>query len=129
MGSRPLKPWISYTCNCGNSIPVKGTTATESFNEEGFMGGYRISRAFSMVHAVLTCLGILDDYRLMEIWGEDLRYPETLMQIHHMIQQPYSYLEFIRLIAEKANVPEKGEELISFIRKRLELVQSLAAGK
>jgi ABC-type Fe3+-hydroxamate transport system substrate-binding protein len=44
-----------------------------------------------------------------------------------MIQQPYSYLGFIRLIAEKANVPEKGEELISFICKRLELVQSLAA--
>ena len=36
------------------------------------MGGYRISRAFSMVHAVLTCLGVLDDSKLMDIWGEDL---------------------------------------------------------
>jgi len=53
----------------------------------------------------------------------------TLMEIHHMVQQPYSYLEFIRLVAEKANVPEKGEEFISFIRPRLELVQSLAARK
>ena len=55
--------------------------------------------------------------------------PETLMQVHHMIQQPYSYLEFIRLIAEKANVPEKGEELISFIRKRLEIVQNSCSRK
>ena len=126
MGSRPLKPWISYTCNCGKSVPVKGKTATESFNEDGFMGGYRISRAFGMVHAVLTCLGILDDSSLMDIWGE-ISDTETLMQVHHMIQQPYAYLEFIRLIAEKANVPEKGEELISFIRTGLELVHYLAA--
>lgn len=126
MGSRPLKPWISYTCNCGKSVPVKGKNATESFNEEGFMGGYRISRAFGMVHAVLTCLGILDDSRLMDLWGE-ISDTGTLMQVHHMIQQPYAYLEFIRLIAEKANVPEKGEELISFIHTRLELVHNLAA--
>ena len=126
MGSRLVKPWISYTCNCGNSVQVKGTTATKSFNEEGFMGGYRISRAFGMVHAVLTCLGILDDCKLMDIWGK-ISDTETLMQVHHMIQQPYSYLEFIRLIAEKANVPEKGEELFSFIHKRLEFVHNLAA--
>jgi ABC-type Fe3+-hydroxamate transport system substrate-binding protein len=61
----------------------------------------------------------------MGIWKE-IYDTETLMQIHHMIQQPYSYLDFIRLIAEKANVPEKGEELISFIRPRLEIVRSLA---
>jgi len=125
MGSRLVKPWISYTCKCGSSVPVRGKSAIESFNEEGFMGGYRISRAFGMVHAVLTCLGILDDRKIIEIWGK-ISNPETLMQVHHMIQQPYSYLEFIRLIAEKANVPEKGEELISFIRERLELVHSLA---
>ena len=125
MGSRLVKPWTGYTCNCGNRIPVKGTSAVESFSEAGFMGGYRISRAFSMVHAVLICLGILDNYRLMEIWGE-IYDTETLTQVHHMIQQPHSYLEFIRLIAEKANVPEKGEELVSFIQKRLETVRNLA---
>ncbi|KKH49343.1 radical SAM protein [Methanosarcina sp. 1.H.A.2.2] len=126
MGSRSLKPWINYTCKCGKSVPVKGITAIESFSEEGFMGGYRISRAFGMVHAVLTCLGILDDSRLIDVWRKISDFG-TLMQIHHMIQQPYAYLEFIRLIAEMAGVPKKGEELISFIRTRLELVRSLAA--
>ncbi|AKB34464.1 hypothetical protein MSSIH_3774 [Methanosarcina siciliae HI350] len=126
MGSRPVKPWINYTCDCGKTVPVKGTTAVERFNEEGFMGGYRISRAFGMVHGVLTCLGILDDSRLIDVWRE-ISDSGTLMQVHHMIQQPYAYLDFVRLIAEKANMPEKGEELISFIRTRLELVKSLAA--
>ena len=126
MGSRPVKPWINYTCTCGKSVQVRGTTATESFSEAGFIGGYRISRAFGMVHSVLTCLGILDDFRLIETWGK-ISDTETLMRIHHMIQQPYTYLEFIRLIAEMADVPERGEELISFIRTRLELVQSIAA--
>lgn len=126
MGSRSVKPWINYICSCGKSAQVKGTTATESFNEEGFMGGYRISRAFGMVHGILTCLGIPDDHRLIDTW-EKISDSGTLMQIHHMIQQPYAYLEFIRLIAEKTNLPEKGEELISFICTRLELIRSLAA--
>lgn len=126
MGSRPVKPWINYTCTCGKSVQVRGTTATESFSEAGFIGGYRISRAFGMVHSVLICLGILDDFRLIETWGK-ISDTETLMQIHHMIQHPYTYLEFIRLIAEMADVPERGEELISYIRTRLELVQSIAA--
>ncbi|WP_269848863.1 TroA family protein [Methanosarcina horonobensis] len=109
-------------------MPVKGITATECFNEEGFMGGYRISRAFGMVHGVLTCLEVLDDSRLIDTW-EKISDSGTLMQVHHMIQQPYAYLEFVRLIAEKAGEPEKGEELISFIRTRLELVHALAAKK
>ena len=126
MGSRPVKPWVTYTCDCGKTVPVKGITATECFNEEGFMGGYRISRAFGMVHGVLTCLEVLDDSRLIDTW-EKISDSGTLMQVHHMIQQPYAYLEFVRLVAEKAGEPEKGEELISFIRTRLELVHALAA--
>lgn len=124
MGSRAVQPWLNYTCTCGKTVPVPGKTATESFSEQGFIGGYRISRAFGMVHAVLTCLGILDDNKLLETWKE-ISDTETLMWIHHQVQQPYSYLEFIRLIAKKAGVPEKGEELVSYIQKRLELVQSL----
>ena len=137
IGARLVKPWVSHTCSCGSSIPVKGKTATERFSEVDFMDSYSISQAFSMVHAVLTCLGVLDDYKLMDFWGEDklmdvwskVSDPETLTQIHNMIRQPYSYLEFIKFIAEKANMPEKGEELISFIHKRFKIVQNLSAGK
>ena len=126
MGSRLIKPWFKQTCACGKIIPVKGTPATESFSEAGFLGGYRISRAFGMVHAVLSCLGAPEEPRLIELWKE-ISSPETLMQIHHQIQQPDSYLEFIRFIAEKADLQEKGEELVAFIQKRLEFVQSLVA--
>ncbi len=136
-GSRLVKPWVSHTCSCGGSIPVQGKAATEGFNEIGFMDSYSISQDFSMVHAVLTCLGVLDDYKLMDVWGEDklmdvwskVSNSKTLTQIHNMIRQPYSYLEFIRFIAEIANMPEKGEELVSFIHKRLKIIQNLSAGK
>ncbi len=135
MGSRLARPWANYTCNCGNSVPVKGRTASESFSEVNLIDGYRRNRAFSMVHAVLTCLGVLDDCKLMDVWGgnklmdvwEKISDTETLTQIYNMIRQPHSYLEFIELIAEKANMQKKGEELISFIHKRLKIVQSLAA--
>jgi len=137
IGARLVKPWVSHKCSCGSSIPVKGKTTTERFSEVDFMDSYSISQAFSMVHAVLTCLGVLDDYKLMDVWGEDklmdvwskVSDPETLTQIHNMIRQPYSYLEFIKFIAEKANMPKKGEELVSFIHKRLKIVQNLSAGK
>ncbi|MDD3043520.1 MAG: radical SAM protein [Methanosarcinaceae archaeon] len=125
MGARSVKPWINQTCTCGTRVPVTGTSAPESFSEAGFLGGYRISRAFGMVHAVLTCLGLSDDQTLLKTWKK-LSDSESLMQIHHQIQTPLSYLEFVRFIAEKANVPEKGEELVSFLQARLELVRGLA---
>ncbi|WP_094228684.1 radical SAM protein [Methanolobus psychrotolerans] len=125
MGARLLHPWTDHKCSCGYIVPVKGTASIKFFNDVGFTGGYRISRAFSMVHAVLTCMGILDDQKLLEVWGEMVN-AETLMQVHHMIQQPSSYLELVRLIAEKAGTEQEGEELASFIRERLELVSAVA---
>ncbi len=125
MGSKLLKPLINYTCNCGYSIPATGTTARESFSEAGFMGGYRISRAFGMIHAVLTCMGILDERKMLEVWRE-ISDGDTLMKIHHLIQQPYFYLDFIHLIAEKAGTQEQGEQLSSFIKERMEIVHDLA---
>jgi len=134
MGSRLVKSWVSYTCNCGKNVPVEGTNTSEHSSEVDFMDGYRISQAFRMVHAVLACFGILDD-KLMDLWGNnklmdiwrDISDAKTLMKIHNMIQQPNSYLEFIELIAEKANVKKKGKELISFINRRLKIIQNLAA--
>lgn len=90
------------------------------------MGGYRISRAFGMVHATLTCMGLLDERKMLEVWRE-VSDADSLMKMHRMIQQPGSYLEFVRLIAEKAGVERQGEELISFISKRMQLVCRLAA--
>jgi ABC-type Fe3+-hydroxamate transport system substrate-binding protein len=89
------------------------------------MGGYRISRAFGMVHAVLTCMGILDERKMLEVWKE-ISDSDTLMNIHHLIQQPYSYLDFIQLISEKAGTQEQGRQLSSFIRERIEIVQDIA---
>ncbi|HPT38150.1 MAG TPA: radical SAM protein [Methanothrix sp.] len=126
MGSRLIRPWTDYVCNCGYSAPVTGTAASENFAEAGFMGGYRISRAFGMVHATLICMGILDERKMLEVWRA-VSDSETLMKIHHLIQQPCSYLEFLRMIAEKAGAQPQGEELASFIRERMELVHSLAA--
>lgn len=132
MGARLVR--VRYKCSCGNSIPVEGTTTNECFREVGFMDGYKIIQTFRMVHAVLTCLGILDD-KLVDFWMDDklidvwreISDTNNLMHIHNMTQQPYSYLDFIKIIANKASVPKKGEKLIYFIRKRLEIVNNLAA--
>ena len=126
MGCRLLKPWTDYACRCGHNVQVKGTAASENFSEAGFMGGYRISRAFGMVHAALICMGIFDEGKLLEVWRE-VSDAETLMKMHRLIQQPCSYLEFIRLIAKKAGAEYQGEELASFLGKRMESVLSIAA--
>lgn len=137
IGSKFVKSWVNHTCNCGCSIPIIGKFTTECLNEVNFVGSFNISQTFSIVHAVLTCLGVRDDYKLMDVWGRDklmdvwskVSDPQTLEQIDNMVRQPYSYLEFIRFIAEKANMPEKGEKLVSFIHERLKIVQDLSAGK
>lgn len=126
MGSRLIRPWNEYSCDCGREVPVKyGSLSNERFEESGFMGGYRISRAFGMVHGVLSCLGKGSDADLLEVW-KLLSDRNALDNMHHMIQNPYPYLEFVRKIAENAGLEEKGDELISFMRQRLEFVSQLA---
>ena len=132
MGSRLVS--VRYKCSCGNNIPVEGTAANESFRETDSIDSYKIIQTFRMVHAILTTLGIRDeklvdfwmDNKLIDVWRE-ISDTNSLMQIYNMVQQPYSYLDFIRIIANKSNVPKKGEKLISYIHKRLEIVQNLAA--
>lgn len=124
MGSTLLKPWTEYTCKCGYKVPVKGIPSMK-YDEIGFRG-YRITRACGMVHSVLTCLGVSDDKVLLNLW-KSIADNATLLKIQSMTQHPCSYLEFIRLIANKAGLERQGEELISFIKKRLELVYSIVA--
>jgi pyruvate-formate lyase-activating enzyme len=134
MGSRLINSWMSNTCNCGNDILVKRTTATESCIGIDLVDCDRINQAFRMVHAVLSCLGIMDD-KLTDLWGDnklmdiwrEISDAKTLIRINNMVRQPYSYLEFIEFIAEKANVKKKGKELVSFINTRLKIVENLAA--
>ncbi|MDY0386218.1 MAG: radical SAM protein [Methanolobus sp.] len=126
MGSRLIKPWRDYSCECGGSVPVvQGSMSHDRFEESGFMGGYRISTAFSMVHGVLSCLGKGDDADLLEVW-KLLSSGDSLSNMHCMIQNPYPYLEFVRMVAKSAGLSEKGEELIAFMGERLELVNMLA---
>lgn len=124
MGSTLLKPWTEYTCKCGYKVPVKRIPSMK-YDEIGFRG-YRITRACGMVHSVLTCLGVSDDKVLLNLW-KSIADNATLLKIESMTQHPCSYLKFIRLIASKAGLERKGEELISFIKKRLELVYSVIA--
>lgn len=126
MGSRLIKPWNKYSCECGGAISVKyGSFNQERFEESGFMGGYRISRAFGMVHGVLSCLGKGDDADLLEVW-KLLSDGDALSDMHHLIQNPYPYLDFIRIVADRAGLSKKGEELIDFMSERLEFVNMLA---
>ncbi len=126
MGSHLIEPWTKQTCSCGYTVPITGKVAMESFGDSGFTGGYRISRAFGMVHAVLAALGENDDQKLLDVWRQVSK-DDGLTQLHLMIQQPASYFQLIGLVAEKLGAEERGEELSAYMREKLDMVSTRTA--
>ncbi len=127
MGSRLTEAWTAQTCDCGYKVPITGKVADETFTDVGFMGGYRISRAFGMVHAVVAVLGEHDDQKVIQAWRR-VTAGDGLAQLLIMVQQPASYLKLIELVADELGLQKRGEELSSYILDRLELVSKCITG-
>ena len=122
MGARTTENKLDGVCECGYKIPFVGTISSEQFEEEGFFGGYRYTRALEMIHAILAALKV-DDETIGKIWFDIIR-SNYLREFHEKIQKIDSYLGIIRYFAEYSSKEGEGEELIGYIKKRVELIAS-----
>ncbi|MFW5987740.1 MAG: radical SAM protein, partial [Methanohalophilus sp.] len=124
MGSRTLSYLPQGKCECSNPAPFRGELSEVSHHESGFMGGYRITRALEMVHAILVCLGVKDDHKLAEIWANVM---ETgyLEELHTSSQDLDSYFDVIEHFAALADRKKEGMELVAYMREKLDFIRSV----
>ncbi|MGM0771715.1 MAG: radical SAM protein [Halobacteriota archaeon] len=127
MGSRTLSYLPEGECKCSTPDLFRGEVSEFSHHEPGFMGGYRITRALEMIHAILVCLGVKDNHKLAEIW---INVMETgyLGELHTSSQNLDSYFDVIGHFAALAEKKKEGMELVAYMKNKLDLIRSEVEG-
>ena len=124
MGSRNIETSMpGNVCSCGKEVAIKGTYALERYNEYGFFGGYRTTRAFEMLHAIMVCIGADDPEKLSALWFHLIE-TDYLRAFHELVQLPESYGEIIDYLAKRAGQEENGNLLKQYIQEKFNFIQS-----
>ncbi len=123
MGSRTLNYQADQKCSCGTAMPVKGFIRESAFEEPGFFGGYRTTRAMEMIHSILACLGAEGKAQAGTLWAEimDVNY---LDRMHRTIQIPEKYCETVSFLAGRTGSEDAGLELTAYLNTVLEDVKN-----
>ncbi|MCD4742526.1 MAG: radical SAM protein, partial [Desulfobacteraceae bacterium] len=125
MGSRIIAAMPDAVCECGKQPDIDGNLSPNRYDEHGFFGGYRTTRAFEMLHAIMVCIGANDPEKISELWF-DLIETDYLKEFHDVVQLPEAYGGIIDRFAEKTGQVENGLLLKKYINERLNLIKSIA---
>ncbi len=123
MGSRIVTCPPDAVCGCGFRPPITGDVGTRRYDEHGFFGGYRTTRAFEMLHAILVCIGAHDPEKVSRLWF-DLMAADYLKEFHETVQLPDAYGDIIDRLALKTDCIEAGTRLKIFINQTLARIRS-----
>jgi pyruvate-formate lyase-activating enzyme len=119
MGSRIIENKFEGVCECGYKIPFMGTISDERFDEPGFFGGYRYTRALEMIHAILVTLRVDGEETVGEIWFDVIR-TDYLGELHEKVQRIDSYLGIVKYLAERTGKEREKSEFIDYIKEKID---------
>jgi pyruvate-formate lyase-activating enzyme len=125
MGSRNISALPDIVCQCGKKPEIEGGYAEDRYDEHGFFGGYRTTRAFEMLHSIMVCIGANDPARISELWF-DLIETNYLKEFHDVVQLPEVYGDIIDRLAKKTNRIKEGNLLKNYINEKFNFVKSKA---
>lgn len=101
-------------CSCG--APLAGFHVdSNEFVEEGFMGGYRLTRAMEMLRAILESIGVRDEREFVRIWLSILS-DNFLKEFHQKTGNIDGYLEIIGYLGEKSGHRDESLRLVAYMR-------------
>lgn len=123
MGSRITAHLPGARCACGSRPVITGELAEKRYDEHGFFGGYRTTRAFEMLHAILVCIGAHDPEKVSELWF-DLVQTDYLKEFHETVQLPDAYGDIIDRLALKTGCVQAGHQLKQYIGDTLTQIRS-----
>jgi len=123
MGSRNIKALPYAVCKCGRQPHIVGVYAEDRYDEHGFFGGYRTTRAFEMLHSIMVCIGANDPVKVSELWF-DLIETNYLKEFHDVVQLPEKYGDIIDRLASKTGQVDKGNILKNYINEKFNSIKS-----
>lgn len=119
MGSRVLKWRDMGRCSCGFEIPLKGNFHKEAYDEHGFFGGYRTTRAMEIIQSIISALNPPDKNKIYSFWAEIIK-TNYLHEFHKVMQKPECYRELVESFAIKTGTEKRGNEITAYLDTVLE---------
>lgn len=127
MGAHVIEIRQNGTCQCGYHLPIIGTITSHPYAEIGMMGGYRPTRAFEIIDAILVCLGITDEKSRVRVWVDFIQ-QNYLNELHMKAQSVEGYYKIVSHLALLTGHEERGDELIQYLKNRVREVTTRVEG-
>ncbi|BBO86481.1 radical SAM protein [Desulfosarcina ovata subsp. sediminis] len=111
---------------CPGYLPIVGPSATATYQEGDFEGGYPLTRAMEIVAAMLIAMGVHKKAVVVNAWEEILQ-DGGLKDLHRRIQHPRTYIDLLLDFGRKAGVSERAEALAMYLENQLVRVENALA--
>ncbi|WP_242664346.1 ABC transporter substrate-binding protein [Chlorobium sp. N1] len=129
MGSKLRRSAIKANENrcpkCGHQLPVTGSVAARTFDENDFEGGYPFTRALEIIEGTLAAIGVRDRKSIVKCW-ESVLQKDGRQKLHGNIQDFQKYAGSIRHFATLTRREQEAEELLAYLRERVEDIREKA---
>lgn len=107
------------TClHCHHILPIIGEPSQKIFDEEGFEGGYPLTRALEIVEGTLATLGVKEQKDVTACW-EELLHDDGLKKLHVNIQNFENYAHTINYLAALTHQEETAQKLLAYMREKI----------
>jgi pyruvate-formate lyase-activating enzyme len=107
---------------------IKGEINKKDYVEEGFFGGYRITRATELIIGMLNALGIYNPLELNEILSKVLKDKHFMIKFHESVDNKngstiYSYLNILEELSIISNKKTRGNLIKEYITDKLKTIE------
>lgn len=107
--------------NCHHALPIKGEPSQKVFSEDGFEGGYPLTRALEIVEGTLATLGVKKQKEVTACW-EELLQGDGLKRLHVNIQNFDDYANTINYLAKMTQREDTAKKLLAYMRDKIAII-------
>jgi len=112
-----------YCRHCNTKIEVEGEISENIFDEDGFEGGYPMTRALEIVEGTLAALGVKEQKLITKCW-EELLSDNGLKKLHVSIQNFDAYSQTILYLAKIVDKEENAYKLLTYMKNIVQTITS-----
>lgn len=107
--------------HCGHILNIEGTPAQRIFDEDGFEGGYPLTRALEIVEGTLAAIGVREQQSVSSVW-EEVLFGRELKKLHLNIQNFEDYATTIHHFGTLSQQTHGAERLLTYMREKIALI-------
>lgn len=130
MGSKLRKINLNTLDNscphCAHKLAIQGSLSNSVFDEDGFEGGYPLTRALEIIEGTLATLGVRKQVDITACW-EQFLCGDGLKKLHGNIQNFENYAQTIMHLGSLTQHEHTAKKLVDYMREKIALIEEKRA--